>query len=79
MTLYLHAHIIITQGQHVTHHHTVNSHYTTGVVPTIPVVAACIRDHKYHVYECTGYVHAYNSHTILLQFSTSMFTFGKHS
>ncbi|KAJ0509117.1 hypothetical protein HanIR_Chr11g0525201 [Helianthus annuus] len=32
------------------HNHTVNAHYTTGVVPTNPAVAARIRDHKYHVY-----------------------------
>ncbi|MFS7928752.1 hypothetical protein Hanom_Chr04g00324441 [Helianthus anomalus] len=31
-------------------HNAVDAHYTTGVVPTNPVVAAPIRDHKYHVY-----------------------------
>ncbi|MFS7909882.1 hypothetical protein Hanom_Chr02g00099841 [Helianthus anomalus] len=32
------------------HNHTNNAHYTMGVVPTNPAVAARIRDHKYHVY-----------------------------
>ncbi|KAF5812133.1 hypothetical protein HanXRQr2_Chr04g0189171 [Helianthus annuus] len=61
------------------HNHTVNAHYTTGVVPTNPAVAARIRDHKYHVYVMLRYIHAYNSHAILLQFRTSMFIFEKHS
>ncbi|MFS7953841.1 hypothetical protein Hanom_Chr07g00623301 [Helianthus anomalus] len=32
------------------HNHTVNAHYTTGVVPTNPVIVTHLRDHKYHVY-----------------------------
>ncbi|MFS7985474.1 hypothetical protein Hanom_Chr11g00998771 [Helianthus anomalus] len=32
------------------HNHTVNAHYTTGIVLTNPVVAARIRDHKYYVH-----------------------------
>ncbi|MFS7914722.1 hypothetical protein Hanom_Chr02g00156851 [Helianthus anomalus] len=35
---------------HDLHNHTVNAHDTTVVVPTNPIVAARIRDHKYHVY-----------------------------